>query len=271
MIILRQKKSPQHNNRNYTHPQEPRYADLHLAKVSPHPGNTLKVVSYNIEYSKKISQAVKLLQTHEDLKNADVICLQEMTLEAVRTIGEALKYNYVYYPALLHPVLAKDFGNAILSKWPIVHDQKILLPHSNPKSSQRVAVISTIYFQNKPVVITCVHLKVLIKPSFRKEQITKLLKNLPLEELPIIIAGDFNTFTKANNQAISDPLIKADFIPATDGLGWSHKHWTLLNKKSQLDHIFIKGLEIVKTGKVINRKSSDHIPIWAELAFSSDS
>ena len=84
-----------------------------------------------------------------------------------------------------------------------------------------------------------------------------------------IIAGDFNTFTKSNCRATFQPLYEAHFQPVTGSLGSTYKYWYLFNKKSSLDHIFVKGMNIARAGKVSNRKASDHIPIWGELSLDS--
>src|SRR6185503_3108455 len=249
-MIIHRKKQRTSNQRNYTHPEKPRYAHLEIATAPPAATNKFKIVSYNIKYSKKVKAAINLLSTHEDLKDCDIICLQEMTSDAVVAIAKGLQYNYVFYPAVLHPVLGKDFGNAVLSRWPVIKDEKVILPHMDPRKSQRVVVNVTVQINDKIVVVSCVHLKVLLKPTNRGAQTAQLLASLPKRSDHFIIAGDFNTFSKANNRAILEPFIEADFIPATAGLGWSHQHWTLLNKKSQLDHIFVKGLNILRTGKV---------------------
>ena len=267
MILSKITKTKPSNKRNYTDPHKPRYADFSILTPKDSLSDEhLKVVSYNIKYSKKIINAIKFIKSHNELNDAHVICLQEMTGDAVELIAHALGYNYVYYPAVFHNVLKKDFGNATLSRLPISSDEKVILPHLDPRHTQRTAVNTTIEFKNQHIFICNVHFKVLLKPSFRADQLQHLLKSFPRQASQLIIAGDFNTFTKANSKAILDPLMEHDFIPATDGLGWSHQHWSLLNKKSQLDHIFIKGLNIHKTGKVDNRTSSDHIPIWAQLS-----
>jgi len=214
-----------------------------------------------------MDKAIHLLRNHEELKDADIICLQEMTLKGIHQCAEQLKYNYVYYPAVFHPLIKQDFGNAILSRWPILNDRKIILPYLDPKKLQRIAVCADIQIGRKRIRIYCVHMKVFLKPLMRGQQMTVVLNSVPDNCQHCVVAGDFNTFTKANKTALLISLQEAGFSPATDHLGWSHKHWTLLNKKNQLDHIFIKGINILKAGKVINRKSSDHLPIWAELAF----
>jgi endonuclease/exonuclease/phosphatase family metal-dependent hydrolase len=85
-----------------------------------------------------------------------------------------------------------------------------------------------------------------------------------------IVAGDFNTFTKANCKAIFEPFHEARYQLVTDAVGSTYNYWYLLNKKASLDHIFIKGMTIINAGKVADRKPSDHIPIWGELNLKSD-
>lgn len=41
----------------------------------------------------------------------------------------ALGMSWVYYPAIFRHRSDKDFGNAVLSRWPIIADKKIVLPH----------------------------------------------------------------------------------------------------------------------------------------------
>ena len=122
---------------NYTHPYKPRYASLNAVCEKRKFDGIIKVITYNIKLSKKIDKAAQLLAQHDDLNDADIICLQEMDPAGVKHIAHALKYNYVYYPAILHPRSEKDFGNAILSKWPIVSDQKIILPKIGTGRLQR--------------------------------------------------------------------------------------------------------------------------------------
>lgn len=253
------------NWHNYSHPREPRYASsLNTGKSKIPSSKTIKVVTYNIKLSKKTHKALDLM-AHDDLDNADIICLQEMDPDGVKLIANALQYNYVYYPAIFHPRSNKDFGNAILTKWPIIHDQKIILPQLGTGNLQRIAVSATILIYNTKIIVFCVHMKVFVRRHERRVPIDRIIETIEPSIKHCIIAGDFNTFSNSNCRAMLEPLKEANFQQATDQIGWTYKHWYLLNKKSALDHIFTRGLSVVKAGKVINRTASDHIPIWGEL------
>jgi len=265
---MRQLRIGKHSH-NYTHPHKPRYASrksiAHQRKFNGH----LKVITYNIKLSKKTDKAVHLLADHDELYGADIICLQEMDLAGVKLIANGLRYNYIYYPAILHPRSAKDFGNAILSKWPIISDHKIILPKVGSGRLQRIAVYAMIAVGHIRLAVICIHMKIFSKRADRRIPIDHIIKSIDPSVKYCIIAGDFNTFSKASYKAIFEPLKEARFKLVTASVGSTYKYWYLLNKKASLDHIFIKGMNIVNAGKVINRKPSDHIPIWGELKLKS--
>ena len=116
----------------YSLTANPPYKDTHKEKI--------KVISYNIKHSAKITEAINLLQNNKDLADADILLLQEMIPSAVEKIAAELDYNYIFYPAVLHPILNDNFGNAILSKWPITYDENIIFPPVKEKSRHRVVV-----------------------------------------------------------------------------------------------------------------------------------
>ena len=250
---------------NYTHPNKPRYVSLNGTFKNRKFDGIIKVITYNIKLSKKIDKAAQLLAQHDDLNDADIICLQEMDPAGVKHLARALKYNYVYYPAILHPRSEKDFGNAILSKWPIVSDQKIILPKVGGGRLQRIAVHATILVNRKKIAVVCVHMKIFAGKHQRRIPIDHILASIDPAVTRCIVAGDFNTFTKSNCKAIFEPFQERNFRLVTDAVGSTYKYWYLLNKKASLDHIFIRGMNVVKAGKVIDRKPSDHIPIWGKL------
>jgi len=250
---------------NYRHPHKPRYVSSNMAKPELGPKRTIKVVTYNIKLSRKTPKALELLTGHHDLKGADIICLQEMDAPGVRLFAQELKYNFVYYPAILHPRSNKDFGNAILSKWPILKDQKIILPKLGAGRLQRIAVSAVISVNHTKVNVLSTHMEMYVPRRQRRIPVDKMLEAIEPSIKHSIVAGDFNTFTQSNCQAILKPFQEADFHHATDTIGWTYKYWYLFNKKAALDHIFTRGMTVVRTGKVVNRSASDHIPVWGEL------
>jgi len=252
---------------NYKFLNRPRYVSLNSVDDIDLDGETVKVVSYNIKHGKKTKKAIKLFLKEKNLKDADIILLQEMTPEEVKRIAKALDYNYVFYPAILHPVLKKDFGNAILSKWPILNDQKIILPALKTKTRQRIAVYATVQIEDKKVAVLSLHMGIFVKPSDRKRLVEIMLDPIPPSTEYCIIGGDFNSFTKKDRKNIITSFTKSDFEYATEDIGWTYNQWYFLNRKSTLDHIFTKGMEPVDAGKVVTKEASDHLPIWTELKF----
>ena len=266
-MIRRKFDSEKHN---YSDPRHPRYANFD--KTHPHHlcPSSIKVVSYNIKYSKKVDKAIHIFKSNHTLTEADIVCLQEMDPHGVELFANQLHYNYIYYPAVLHPHHGKDFGNAILSKWPIIEDKKFIFPNpiKKPSHRQRIAVNATIQIDQLKIMIFSIHMGVIAKANQRAFQIEKLIETIPDDISHCIIGGDFNTFTKKNSKAIFNIFVAYGYQLATERVGWTFKHWYLFNKKSLLDHIFTKGLWITDTGKIDDHSASDHLPIWVELSFN---
>lgn len=250
---------------NYMHPSYPRYVSLDSLSPRPDFSGTLKVITYNIRLAKETKKAIELLTGHNKLNDADILCLQEMDSSGVDLIARSLKYNYVYYPAIQHPRSTKDFGNAILSKWPIISDRKIILRKTGAGKLQRIAVNATISVNGTKISVFSIHMKIYTRRRQRRMLINQILNAIEPSVKNCIVAGDFNTFSKSIRRTFLEPLKEADFENATESVGWTYKYWYLLNKRAALDHIFIKGMNVINAGKVINRKPSDHIPVWGEM------
>lgn len=256
---------------SFSDPQGPRYAKLNIAAAHLEADKKIiKVVSYNIDLCKKIDSVRKFLQENPSLAGADIICLQEMNLAGLEFLSRELKYNYVYYPSAIHPGNNKDFGQAILSKWPIEQDQKILLPFSFQDryiKIQKCAIGAVISVNNRKVTVFSAHLGVIISPEHRKKQVQEIIAAIPPTAGRCVIAGDFNTYARIHTQAVTETLARADFDLATENTGWTYKYWYLLNHKTALDYIFYKGLKLIRAGKISDRSRSDHLPVWADFEY----
>ena len=112
---------------NYVESDAPRYVGQHSA-VAP-PGRDIRVVTFNIQHSRRIPKAIEILRTHAALRDLDVLALQEMDAPGVQAIARALGLNYIYFPASRGPGHERDMGTALLSPWPIEESWKLTLPH----------------------------------------------------------------------------------------------------------------------------------------------
>lgn len=255
-------------SRNFTYPDRPFYQQLDINTKNPTQKEKIKVVSFNIKFSEKINKAMEQLE-EDDLKNADIILLQEMDNLGVGKIANTLEYNYVYYPASIKH--CKDFGNAILTKWPIKNPQKIILPHLDlPKKRQRIAVAATVVINNIEIGVYSVHLGTTLKKSQREEQVETIIRAISSAGIKhCVVGGDFNTYNGAHIKAIIALLEEDGFEHASKHIDWTFKYNILFIpvKKSALDHIFTRGMKTLHNyGRVRNnKKASDHLPIWIEL------
>jgi len=251
---------------NYSLSDTPRYSST----VNPPYRNAyrekIKVVSYNIKHSARIKEAIDLLRNNEDLADADILLLQEMIPSAVKKIAAELDYNYIFYPAVLHPILDANFGNAVLSKWPITFDENIIFPPIKEKSRHRVAVAAKLKINGQNVLVYSLHMGVFMKPRQRSQQVQGILDAIDQDIKYCIVAGDFNTIKEKDQNGIIKTFAQSGFEHATPDVDWTYKHWYLMNYKSVFDHIFARGPKILQSGKVDDRTPSDHLPVWMEFS-----
>ncbi|HEY0673023.1 MAG TPA: endonuclease/exonuclease/phosphatase family protein [Longimicrobiales bacterium] len=226
----------------------------HLVDTAP--AETLKVVSFNIEFALQVERALAVLREEPELKDADIVLLQEMDGPGTRYIARALGMYYVYYPATQHMLYGRDFGNAVLSRWPIVADRKLVLPHkARVYRTLRTATAATIRIGADSVRVYSTHLGTVanINARQRSEQLQTVLADAaPFDR--VILGGDMNHGAVGGVARRHGYLWPTENGPPTATIG-------------RLDHIFFKGLSIPQSdasGTVFDvRAASDHLPIWA--------
>jgi endonuclease/exonuclease/phosphatase family metal-dependent hydrolase/protein tyrosine phosphatase (PTP) superfamily phosphohydrolase (DUF442 family) len=243
---------------NYSDPAGPRYSGSFPAR--PDPDSALRVVTFNIEYARHIDGAIALLREEPRLRDADLIFLQEMDDPGTRRIAEALGLDYLYYPAVVHPKVGHDFGNAILSRWPIRDAKKIILPHlARPGGTQRIATAGTVDIDGTPVRLYSLHvaLPFLVSGRGRKEQLRAVLEDAAGGPQHVIIAGDLNSHG-----------LGAFF--AHLGFAWPSREIGSTERWFDVDQVFLRGLRLAGPGDIgavrENHGVSDHRPVWAVLA-----
>jgi endonuclease/exonuclease/phosphatase family metal-dependent hydrolase len=251
---------------DYTHPQGPRYQGRYAQGIPVFSGQ-LRVVTYNIKLSNKLEQALQELSGVPELKDADVICLQEMDPAGVEFLARNLRYNYIYYPAAQWSSSSKGFGNAVLSRWPIVNHQKIVLPHQNPiRKMHRNAVFATLKVADHEILTCSAHTEVaVLAQDKRLEQGAALLESIS-ESFPyVIVGGDFNTDSQYGVRETERMFRKYGFAWASKGIGPTARLDPLGLFEFEFDFIFIRGFEVLEAGKVEGAEASDHLPVWASL------
>jgi endonuclease/exonuclease/phosphatase family metal-dependent hydrolase len=242
---------------NYTDPGEPRFETRYGRATEP--DETIRVVSFNVKFAEKVDRAIAVFQDTDALRRPDILALQEMDAEGTERIARALEMNSIFFPGAIHPKTGRDFGNALLSPWPLEDARKLILPHQSRFSKlKRTATVATVHVGGHAVRAYSVHLETPIHLSGkgRREQVQAILDDARDSPDPVVIAGDFNT------RSLSDPFEKAGYKWITRNLRDTSGWW-------ELDHIFARGLRPpgpATTGVSEDiHDASDHRPVWALL------
>lgn len=249
---------------NHSDPDGPLFVGSSTAEP-PADRAELVVVSYNLRYGEAIDETIRAYRENQPLSAADIILLQEMDETGVSSIAADLGYHYVYYPASV----AEDgdnFGNAILSRWPITDPAKLILPGLHPLTGQqRTATRATVRVGESDVLIYSTHIETATAPaSLRVGQFAAILDDIPADAPYVIIGGDFNTVTGRGVAALAEQFAVGELDHATAGIGPTFTRIGL--RPSATDHLFTRGFEKLESGVLSEVSASDHFPVWARLA-----
>lgn len=237
---------------NYPEPNEPRYGGSPSPARAAVATDTLRIVSFNIEFAKEMRRSIAILRSRPELRDADVVLLQEMTAPAAKLAADSLRMHYVYYPAIYNRLARQDFGNAVLSRWPIVEDAKLILPsRSRYAGTQRIATAATIRAGQRTLRVYSTHLGTPADLGWdgRVAQLQAILDDARAFPLAVI-GGDMNS---------------AEIGKLARDAGWEWPTDTIPkgNTFGRLDHIFLRGFRAMRAGTTpIAPGVSDHRPIW---------
>ncbi len=251
---------------NFQDPEGPLFSG-NYAGEQPEIDDQLAVVTWNIKFAEEVEEAIEEWDVNSDLARADIVMLQEMDEAGVELIAKQLDYNYVYYPASIHDRHDRTFGNAILSKWPILESAKILLPHRSPTNEQRrIAVRAVIQVGEREVLVYSVHTETLVLSARKRgEQIDALVEDINNQpQSYVVVGGDFNTFTQGSIDDLESDMAEAGLERISAGTGP-----TVLSLGGfgfTLDHLFAKNMTLLEGGVGPDTSASDHAPVWAVLS-----
>ncbi len=234
-----------------------------LHSQSPTDNSVLTIVTYNIRHGvgmdntwnmERIAQVLQHLQP-------DIVALQEVDVHTQRAnfmdeatfLGKQTGLQAIFVPAM--PYDGGYYGNAILSRFPIVQIDTIPLP-----GEPRVAALATIAIPRgtfeDTILFIATHLDTRELP--RRESIPLLQHHVKRYTYPAILAGDLNT-------PISSPefqkLMSTWFLPpAENGL----LTFPANAPRKQIDFILLKpqtAWQVISVTVFPETTASDHLPL----------
>lgn len=163
---------------------------------------SLKVGTYNIHYGSDVFQNYQPIAQDILDNQLDVVGLQEVYKntngsngqDATFLIAQYTEYRYCFYaPAHLEPG-GGEYGNAIVSKYPIVSAGYEILPTENIKSELRCVMWADIDVNGVQVRFFNTHLSYYVGET--ELQLRRIGELVP-KDRPWILSGDFN-YSKFN-------------------------------------------------------------------------
>ncbi len=228
--------------------------------------NVLRVVSWNIKFGVEIDTAIEELRFIDEISSPGILLLQEMDEKGTAVIAEALDAGYVYTTLGPHAQTGREFGNAIVSRWPIGDVAEVLLPHQAWfKGHPRLVTRATISADFGPVLAYSVHTEIPILPlRRRRDQFDRIAADInQIGSDAVVVGGDFNTFTRRGVAAVRSSMGHAGLSHVSAGSGPSLPVWKF---KLPADHIFASGFRTIRTGVAWSASASDHKPVWSEIS-----
>jgi endonuclease/exonuclease/phosphatase family metal-dependent hydrolase len=157
-----------------------------------------------------------------------------------------------------------EYGNAILSIWPLSEPEKIVLPNFIPHwLEDRNSARATISLGGREITVYNTHLDTYWSTLQRGVSQAEFLRRaLSEQDGFVIIGGDFNTWNPASIASLDRRMEAAGLLRLTEGAGATFE-WRGINLT--LDHIYSSAVESHRSGIYRQTDASDHYPLWAEI------
>ncbi|MBN2210896.1 MAG: endonuclease/exonuclease/phosphatase family protein [Sedimentisphaerales bacterium] len=215
------------------------YAETKDMYTAPDTGEYFNVMSYNIKHGEKSS--ISAVGAVIDSWNPAVVGVQEIYSNQVEDLADAADMDYfVFGPAAYNGT----YGNAILSKYPILTSSNSPLPQSTVGEETRALLVATIEIEGKMYTVANTHLthgtpfegSGIDDEFWRTVQMDNILNTLNYCSGVVILTGDFNSraywpaidhskqiFIDTHN--ISSYIGGDEGITRIDGILVSHNHF----------------------------------------------
>jgi endonuclease/exonuclease/phosphatase family metal-dependent hydrolase len=230
------------------------------------------VMTYNIHAGigtdnkldiKRISQVIKE-------SGAEIVALNEVDCSTTRSQGIneaesiAKHLGYSYYFAKTIDYKGGEYGNALVSKYPIISWESYALPTNGIEVKEPRGIIKAIIdVMGRKLNVLVTHLGLDIPERKAEiEYINDMIKELQGE---IILMGDFNICQISESEEL-EPFMKL-MKDCAEELNEIHKLNTFDSVKpiKKIDYILVSKDVEVMSNKIISSNASDHLPLVTQI------
>lgn len=238
---------------------------------------TFRVMTFNIHHGEGADGRVDLVRIAQVIneERADLVSLQEVDRGTRRTSRLDMPAELASLTGLScvfsnnFSVQGGEYGNAILSRFPVLKVNHHLLPHV-AASEQRGLLETTIQLPTTTLTFFATHLDHQHEPDRLAGARVILDRVLALGAGPVIVAGDFNTSAGSETYRQLDHALDDAWLSAGIGPGFTIP---IENPSRRIDFIWYRAGDTLtpKSAQVKSTSASDHLPVVVEFEISGRS
>ncbi len=260
--------------------------------------HTLRTCTWNIQLGAQLDTVLRVLKEQPDFASLDLLALQEASLhdnqEDAQVIAQTLGPTFQSHQVTAHFIGKSTQANAVVwnaSRIQLSRTDTVNLPRmgevtlSNAERTllgalpqqQRISIVADGILDGQLLRFYIAHLDVL-GVAYKREQFQRILLDAHRREPPAgltVLAGDLNTFRFRSHPSWAGLTAAAEtegFHDLTTEIVWTHRPWRHVRFRQKLDAIFIRCGQLCQYRSwSLDVPGSDHIPVFAEIAWSSDS
>lgn len=232
----------------------------------------IKVMSYNIRRGIPMNSPDIDLQGTANVINAiqpDLVALSEVdrftkrsgvTVDQAKELGRLTGMYHYFTKAISHD--GGEYGDAVLSRFPILDSARFGLPIAVAGSELRSVAMITVEKEGMRFRFASTHLDHLSREDNRILQAREIVQEIvPQIADPLVIAGDLNALPASETISI----LKQAFLP-----GCTSCAFTFPSDKPDrtIDYIMYRPanhFRVISYGPVTGKLASDHLPVVAVL------
>jgi endonuclease/exonuclease/phosphatase family metal-dependent hydrolase len=160
----------------------------------------------------------------------------------------------------------RQYGTAILSAWPLLYSENILLPRASADNEQRGLLVLDVEVDGAPFRVHDVHLG--LSAGDRRLQVEAILSETDRATVPYALLGDLNARPTAPELAPLFERLRDAWSVAGEGDGFT---FAASEPKARIDYVLVSPQLRVDAARVPALPGSDHLPVVADLALPGTS
>jgi len=202
----------------------------------------------------------------------DLIVLQEAVLNAPsdKLFADSHRHRWVMGRSFRDPLSRREHGVKTGAVCPAISGLYWHSPHTEPLSNTRKSLLATRYpivgtgaLAPSELLVLNMHAINFVPAAKYQAHLRQLGEAMTAHRGPLIVAGDFNTWSVRRRDSLFDLTRDAALLHAPLARRARVAHLAM-----HLDHLMYRDLELRLASSLEHVTSSDHAPIAATFAFS---